>query len=358
VDEHDNSGLVSLAARFLHAMQLEDGLFCLERVRGEAAPRGRSLRYSLMTYIGLAKAERSGVEHGFDLDALRSSLWAELDAPELRAGDYGLYLWAGAVRGPRAEADGLAERALEAAGGLRALEGQEVGWLAIGLLHHGSEHRSALDELLARRDPSTGLLYHYGQAHRRRRFANFATQIYGLLALSLAAKQGADERALPAARELADRLIALQLPDGGWPWLYDVARGGVVERYEVYSVHQHAMAPMGLLELAEASGENRYAEAAAHGLGWIHGRNELGLEMVDETEQLIYRSVRRRRPLDRAVLYASTAASLALGRGLGLAGMQVELNATCRPYELGWLLEAWCGRERLARDLSPNARRA
>ena len=27
--------------------------------------------------------------------------------------------------------------------------------------------------------------------------------------------------------------------------------------------------------------------------------------------------------------------------GLGL----VELNATCRPYELGWLLAAWSGRE-------------
>ena len=109
---------------------------------------------------------------------------------------------------------------------------------------------------------------------------------------------------------------------------------------------------MGLLELAEASGEARYAEAAGRGIGWIHRRNELRLELVDEAAELIYRSIRRRRPFDRAFLYASTATSLVLGRGLGLPGVQVELNATCRPYELGWLLEAWCGRDGLAVELS------
>jgi hypothetical protein len=343
----DVSTLVSLAGRFLHAMQLEDGLFCEERVRGDARSHGRSLRYSLMTYIGLAKGDGSG----FDLDAIRSALWENLEAPELRPGDYGLYLWADSVRwagGAHVELVARAERAFAEAGGLAGREGQEVAWLAIGLRRHGAGGkallRHALDELLARRAPS-GLLRHYGTRHPRRRFANFATQIYGLLALSAAADE--DERALPAARALADRLIALQLPDGGWPWLYDVERGAVVERYEVYSVHQHAMAPMGLLELFEATGERRYADAAVNGLGWIHGRNELGLEMVDEDEQLIYRSIRRPHPLDRAALYASTATSLALRRSVSL-GTKVELNATCRPYELGWLLEAWCGREHLA----------
>ncbi len=355
-DEHDVSRLISRAIRFLHRMQRDDGLFCLERVRGERTPHGRSLRYSLMTYIGLAKAEGSGLEHDFDLDGIRAALWAELGSPELHPGDFGLYLWADAVRGPAVEADDLvarAERAFAAAGGLPAHEGQEVSWLVLGLALHdvarGSDGgarllRAALDELAGRLDPATGLLYHYGGSHPRRRFANFATESYGTLALAAAAKNG-DERALAAARAVADRLIALQLPDGGWPWLYDVRRGGVVEPYEVYSVHQHAMAPMALLQLAEASGESRYAEAARHGLRWIDGHNELGLEMVDEREELIYRSIRRRRPLDRTLLYANTAASFLLGHGLARTGHRVELNATCRPYELGWLLEAWCGRE-------------
>jgi hypothetical protein len=351
----DVSRLVTLAGRFLRTMQLEDGLFCEERVRGDAHPQGRSLRYSLMTYIGLAKA--GAAVDGFDLDALRAALWAEVASAELRPGDYGLYLWADGVRGDgsdAAELVGRAEDGLAGAGGLPGREGQEVSWLAIGLLRNPAASdtdagarllRAALDELLVRAS-GFSLLRHYGSAHVRRRFANFATQIYGLLALSVAA--GEDERVLPVARALADRLIALQLPDGGWPWLFDADRGRVVEPYEVYSVHQHAMAPMGLLELAEVTRDPRYADAAVHGLGWIHGRNELGLEMVDEGEELIYRSIRRKRPFDRVVLYASTATSLALRRNLPLDGTQVELNATCRPYELGWLLEAWCGREEVA----------
>ena len=53
-------------------------------------------------------------------------------------------------------------------------------------------------------------------------------------------------------------------------------KGRIVEPYEVYSVHQHGMAPMGLLALAEATGDQRYVAAADRGLRWIYGRNELG----------------------------------------------------------------------------------
>ena len=140
-------------------------------------------------------------------------------------------------------------------------------------------------------------------------------------------------------------LLRLQLPDGGWPWLYDAETGRIVERYEIYSVHQHAMAPMSLLELAEAAGEERYADAARAGLRWIEGTNELGVQMADPRARMIYRSIRRRRPLDRLLLYANTASSRLAGRSLMASGGAVEVNAVCRPYELGWLLEAWCGRE-------------
>jgi hypothetical protein len=351
--QHDVPNLISLSIRFLRPMQLPDGLFCLERVRGGRKPRGRSLRYTAMTYLGLRKAGRHGHAHGFDIDAIRSALEATVDSPDLKPGDYGLYLWAGAGDPQRLVA--IAKQAFASAGGVGAHEGQEVAWLVLGLLENDAAGdgeagaallREALDDLLRRCEPATGLVYHYGARHRRRRFANFATQIYSLLALSIAAENGFDD-ALPPARGLADRLIELQLRDGGWPWLFDVRRGTVVEPYEVYSVHQHAMAPMGLLAAAEATEELRYVDAAVRGLAWIDGRNELGIDMVDEDAGFIYRSIRRKRPFDRAALYAGTAASLALGRNPRLPG-RVELNPTCRPYELGWLLEAWCGREQLA----------
>jgi hypothetical protein len=95
------------------------------------------------------------------------------------------------------------------------------------------------------------LLRHFDNAGWRRRFPNFATQIYSVLALAVVARHGLDDRALPAAIVTADRLLEMQLPDGGWPWLFDAERGAVVEHYEIYSVHHDAMAPMARLELWE-----------------------------------------------------------------------------------------------------------
>ena len=138
------------------------------------------------------------------------------------------------------------------------------------------------------------LFRHFGDAGWRRRFPNFATQIYSVLALAVVARHGLDDRALPAAIATADRLLEMQLPDGGWPWLFDAERGTVVERYEIYSVHQDAMAPMALLELWEVCRDPRFTDAVARGLAWIHGGNELGMNMVDRANGLVLRSIRRK----------------------------------------------------------------
>jgi hypothetical protein len=348
----DPDGLVSFALESLRPMELPSGLFCHHRARGRAEPVGVSLRYTLMVLLGLHEAERGGRHHVFDLARIWNAASGRLDAAELVPGDLGLFLWAAAVGG-RDGADELAQRleqALPAAGGLVAREGMEPAWIVQGAALQlaagaGAAHerhlRQGLDVLLRNQAPS-GLLHHSGTG-RRRRFPNFATQIYGVLALSTVARLGFDDRALPAARRIADALLGLQLGDGGWPWIYDARAGRVVERYEVYSVHQHAMAPMGLLALAAAAQDERYAHAARRGLEWIHGRNELGLDMVDAAEGLIYRSVRRRKPLDRVALYANTAAAALIRRPvLGAGGVEL-FDITCS-YELGWLVYAWAAR--------------
>jgi hypothetical protein len=352
--------LISFALTALKPMQLTGGGVCWEMAAGDPAPRGSSLRYTAMTYIGLLKAEAAGYEHGLDRDGMAAALAAGAGSRELYPGDYGLYLWADALTG-RERGDellGRLEAALASNGGLVAREGMELAWIVQGLalqIDAGAGAAAerllaaAFDHLLARREPASGLFRHYG-AGRRRRFPNFATQIYSVLALATVAKVDEARRAVAAdaAAAAADRLIALQLEDGGWPWLFDARRGTVVERYEVYSVHQDAMAPMGLLALAEATGERRYADAAVRGLDWVYGRNELGVQMLDEGVAMLYRSIRRRRPLDRLAIYANTAGSLLAGfTPVTMAG-PVEVNRTDRPYHLGWVLEAWCGREHVA----------
>jgi hypothetical protein len=348
---------VRFALEALPSMQLGDGSFCHEVVRGDPDPRGRSLRYTAIVLLGLLRAERRGRGHPFDTAGLKSLLIDQLDAPEITPGDVGLLLWADARSGT--EATERLMNALRRALGrscFDGLEGLEVAWIATGLAEtHLRLERSEVDPLLAgavrqlleRSTSPSGLLLHRGSGSRRR-FPNFATQIYGVIALVRIAGILQEPRAAEAARRVGDRLLALQRPNGGWPWIFDAARGTIVEPFEIYSVHQDAMAPMGLFDLSDSTSDPRYREAALRGLDWIWGSNELGRSMLDHDTGMLYRSIRRRRPLDRAVLYANTLGSY-LGRA-PLARWQgpLELNPTDRPYHLGWVLEAWSGREALA----------
>jgi hypothetical protein len=352
-------GLIAFALENLKRMQTGSGLFCHEILAGDPSPHGISLRYTLMTYIGLLKAEATGHRHDFDLHRIEAALADRVDAAQLRPGDYGLHLWADALTGGERR-DELLMRlraALAAGGGLAAREGMEVGWIVQGLSLQVADGfdaargllDEALDQALSRAHARSGLFEHSGSGVRRR-FPNFATQIYNVLALATVAKLGLDPdgRAVGAARRAGQRLAALQLPDGGWPWIYDARSGRVVERYEVYTVHQTAMAPMGLLQLWEATGERTHLEAAARGVDWIHGRNDLGVPMLDADEQILCRSIRRRSPWSGIFLYGNTAASAVTGAGRAGGGAgTLEINRTDRPYHLGWVLEAWCGREDL-----------
>jgi hypothetical protein len=337
--------LLGFALERLPGMRLEDGAFCNEVVAPGLEPRGRSLRYTLICLLGLQRAAEKGLAVTVDPAGLYELAVDEIDAPEVTIGDLGLLLWADA-RAERRWHDKVAFHLHRRIGTrLPDLEGLELGWVVIGAAEAGADILldDAVGRQIERAEPANGLFRHHDRGLRAR-FPNFATQIYGVLALATAARHGRAE-ALAPARRAADRLLELQRPDGGWPWIFDAKAGRVVEPYEVYSVHQDAMAPMALHALGELSGDERYAEAALRGLGWVFGNNDLGREMLDHETGILYRSIRRRRGLDRAVLYANTAGALA-GRApfAGLRG-PLEINPTDRPYHLGWVLEAWAGRE-------------
>jgi hypothetical protein len=348
-------GLVDFALDSLPAMRLEDGAFCFERRVGRAAPVGRSGRYTLMVELGLLRAQAAGYAVPFDLEELDAVAWRQLDTGELTPGDIGLMLWIDARRagGKGAKLADRLDGALAASGGLGARLGMELGWIVTGLAEHLAAGGSrtgvrllseALDQLLVDNRAPTALVRHFGNAGWRRRFPNFATQIYSLLALAVVARHGLDDRALPAAIATAARLLEMQLPDGGWPWLFDAERGAVVERYEIYSVHQDAMAPMALLELWEVCRDPRLTDAVERSLSWIHGGNELGVDMVDRASGLVLRSIRRKPSHDRVWAAAKTAASVVGLSTNGAPARLIETNPTDRPYHFGWVLEAWCGR--------------
>ncbi len=88
----------------------------------------------------------------------------------------------------------------------------------------------------------------------RAHVGSFADQIYPVQALARLHASADDPAALGAAEKVARLICRAQGRDGQWWWHYDARTGRVVERYPVYSVHQHAMAPMALLDLAEAGG--------------------------------------------------------------------------------------------------------
>ena len=349
-------GLERFALAKLPSMQLADGVFCHEvSAENGCRPDGRSLRYTIIVLIGLLRAEEHGIEHPFHTGALRTRVLNELGAEELTPGDYGLALWA------ESRADGTAadeivarlERSVAKRSALGALITPELAWILIGLVESEARRESgagerllgeARRELLEERRSDSGLLLH-GSRGPRRRFPNFASQAYGALALSLLARGRADEHAREAARGIGNRLLELQLPDGGWPWIFDANRGTIVEPYEIYSVHQDAMAPMAMHSLSEATEDARYRAAAVYGLDWVWGQNELGVRMLDPNVGMIYRSIRRRKGSDRAALYGRTAASYVRPPRLKGNPKGLEVNRTDRPYHLGWVLEAWAGKE-------------
>jgi hypothetical protein len=350
--------LVRFALATLPAMRLPDGAFCYEVAAPELDPRGRSLRYTLIVLLGLLRAEAAGISTGRLAAAeVKGLVLGELASPSLSPGDLGLLLWADSRSGLDAAGTVIErlERHLEEVGGLDRLEGLELAWIvggcasaaAAGCADPRGERilEAVLERILQRGQTASGLFRHR-DAGRRARFPHLATQLYSIHSLAEVGRLRAHTSALGAARRAADCLLRLQLPDGGWPWILDVRRGRIVEPYRLYSVHQDAMAPMALFALSEASGEPRYSEAAIRGLEWVWGANELGASMFDHAAGMLYRSINRRGFRDRAYLWLNSLVATPGGPPVFGHGGKAEIERTDRPYHLGWVLEAWCGRTR------------
>ena len=362
--------LVPLAIKGLRAMVLPDRAgFCHRAERdGQTGLRliGRSDRYAAMTVVGLSAWEEVHGPVGIDTTGVLDHLvdWA---SGEAHLGDAALVLWGLCIRGDN-RAAALAGRMAGRVGELLQndcpLGSMPTGWLLAGaatamrcgLGGSGLQElvTQARQRLLRYQCLETGLFRLGGTASwkrltRRRlfdRLGSFASQVYPILGLSLLCRATGDQQALQSANACAERICRLQGADGQWWWIYGVREGSVVLRYPVYSIHQDAMGPMGLLALGAAGGEH-HDDAILSGLAWLQSRPERpSTDLVDESRHVIWRAVQRDRPSATGAFGLGGRERLRMDAGAWLGGSDRRVLADghvcmeCRPYHLGWLLLA------------------
>ncbi|MEV7242274.1 hypothetical protein ACWDXT_22045 [Streptomyces sp. NPDC003236] len=335
-----------------------DGSWTLER-------RGTSTRYAAITALGvrfLPEERQRTVLGGRSAQEFTGLLIESLPAVT-NLGDAALIAWAAADTGHPKLSDALDRmRALDEEG--RPQYTVEAAWVLSALAAaHGTvdvEDRltAARDRLLRARIGNSPLFPHatgpglvpWYRAH----VSCFADQTYPLQALARAHACGdgdGDPEALAAAEACAARICELQGDGGQWWWHYDARTGGVVEGYPVYSVHQHAMAPTALFDLADAGGTD-FAASVRKGLRWMTdvpelagqpGRQEpLILDELGVTWRKVFRGDPKKAVRAARGLGTRVVPNLRL-TPLDRVYRPVSVDRECRPYEFGWMLHAWQG---------------
>jgi hypothetical protein len=319
-----------------------------QRQANESVAEGEAF-YTLNVLLGLSRLPTAHRFEYLDSKDVYNGCCAALGSPGTRPYSLGMALWAGALLGiePPSMLLDRVNAILASARRLLRCTAQDIGMLLSGAsamaLASGGHWRRAAETLafhLAKnyRDPSTHIFYNAGLGYRRR-FASFASQVYPILSLYQFGEALAQQWAIRLADEGASQMIRLQGPRGEWGWFYYVPQARTVDFYEVYSVHQHGMAPA-FLHHAVAHGVPGAREALVKGFLWLFGDNEIGASMLRPNERMFYRSQVRAGELGstlprvrRSIVNAGLGRSDTAGNHRGLV-----LRQECRSYELGWIL--------------------
>jgi hypothetical protein len=357
-------GLISFAVRGLGAMfDPKEQLFChrLKLTRDGLVREGVSPRYTIMTLLGLRELESTGAECPFDIrgsyvSLIRNTAWVQ------GVGDLGLLIWLTAAFDPGRLVDLFrtfsCETALDRYSDARESRTMELAWLLAGLAHAAEvcpELVGPLTDLcvktyhrLEENQGECGLFGHMGAKKSfagriRGHIGSFADQVYPMYAMAKFAKFLHVEDPLRPAMECANAICGAQGELGQWWWLYDARSARVSSHYPVYSVHQHGMAPMGLFAVEEVTGQS-FNEFIYKGLDWIHGANELGVDMKDRSQNVIWRCLLPRR---RQTKYREFALSVIRARTENTPTRMLKILCEQRPYEFGWLLFALARKSQL-----------
>jgi hypothetical protein len=344
------------------AEQHDNGEFVFT-VTGEARPgggwrlrpAGTSLRYGAITALGLLRLpepDQRTVLAGMTAEDLVGQLTKQIDEVS-GLGDAALVCWAAAECG-----HGDTEHALQHLAALdqaeRPVDVVSAAWVVSALaaarpLADVERHLAAgRQRLLAARGAAvyphtTGPGAPWYRAH----VGSFADQVYPIQALARLHRSADDPEALAVAGTVAGAICSAQGAGGQWWWHYDSRSGAVVEGYPVYSVHQHAMGPMALLDLADAGGD-RHLDEIRRGLRWLsappEARSASTGQLILDEPPITWRKVARAD--HRKVVRGLRAISTRIVPGARIAALDRVyppgvVDHECRPYELGWLLYTW-----------------
>jgi hypothetical protein len=349
--------LVQLALRGLPAMFYpERQLFCyrLQQTANGLKKDGISPRYTMMTLMGLHRAKLAGFESPVDCESILDGLVGNLDWID-NSGDLGLLLWLAALQCPERVSE-LIVRAdlghvLNRYPDVRERRTMELAWVLAGLAHvklagvAGSDQWSRLAErtfsLLKANQGASGAFCHLapgwaGAGRLRGGIGSFADQVYPIYACSKYAAAYGSEEALQAAQAGAEIICREQGALGQWWWHYEARSGRAVGKYPVYSVHQDGMGPLALFALAEASGLD-FEEPIYRGLRWIWRENELGINLCDDQDAVIWRCI-------RPAQYRKYSSEMLALLHIPVSPGPLHVLYESRSYHLGWLLYAFAGR--------------
>jgi hypothetical protein len=356
-------GLTRGSASFLRAVHREeDGLFPFSTrlIRGRYVnefDHEHTLRYTINTFLGLREAVQAGEANEWS-ELYPQQLQRFLDCHRRRItnpADLGLLalLLAGDDNGDATREtvdllEGIVRR-----GRPERLVLQDLCWMLWGAvaLAQADVPKAAkiagavfdiLDEHLVQ--PRT-LLPRHSTARHRRDLVSFGGIVYFLRASFEYARFADDARAWTLFERGVRAMLAIQGPDGEWPWLISVRSGRPLDFYPVFAVHQDSMAMLFLLPAAD-TGFRDVDAAIGRSLRWVEGANESGERMYLEHPFLAYRSIRREQALLKPRRYVRALGNSIRGRAGSLAGPgNVTINKECRSYHLGWILYAWSGRQ-------------
>ena len=358
--------LVELAIRGLEAMYDEEqAIFChrLKQTSVANVKEGISQRYTVMTLLGLLRAEAAGYRSPIDISGTIDALYRNTEWVD-NIGDLGLLLWLSSVSPRKLDrfyATFDLANALRNYSDSRKRLTMELAWFLTGLAHASRAERKRPPYLDALARQTYALLQSnqgkdgfFGHMARWKSLAgavrghvgSFADQVYPIIALAHFGQTFTMKEALQNSLQCANAICNLQGPLGQWWWHYDSMTGRVAERYPVYSVHQHAMAPMALFAAQDACDAD-FRDQIYKGLEWIGGANELRQSLEDKSASLVWRCIRPQKS-------TSSLGRLAALVGQGRAAGALHVLHECRPYELGWLLYAFAGRG--SRALQPSSR--